>query len=118
MYLVKASHQALGLLNNSSLDPPLDHAFDVLLLVLLRNRDVSATRLQLSLCDLETQHKHTHRFMTNKPVLPTKRLEVSSTPTDLTEHLLVHGEGEVQHVLNVVVLHPLQALVEFLIQVL
>lgn len=34
----------------------------------------------------------------------------------LSEHLLVDGEGEVQHVLDVVVLHPLKALVELLVQ--
>lgn len=39
-------------------------------------------------------------------------------PADLSEDLLVDGEGEVQHVVDVVVLHPLQALVELLIQVL
>lgn len=34
----------------------------------------------------------------------------------LPKDLLVDSEGEVQHVFNVVVLHPLQALVELLIQ--
>lgn len=34
----------------------------------------------------------------------------------LPKDLLVDGEGEVQHVLDVVVLHPLQALVELLVQ--
>ena len=42
------------------------------------------------------------------------RLSVS----DLSEHLLVDGEGELQGVLDVIVLHPLQALVELLVQVL
>lgn len=37
-------------------------------------------------------------------------------PTHLSKDLLIDSEGEVQHVLDVVVLHPLQALVELLIQ--
>lgn len=39
-------------------------------------------------------------------------------PTDLSEDLFVDGEREVQHVFNVVVLHPLQRLVELLVQIL
>ena len=38
------------------------------------------------------------------------------THTHLSKDLLVDSEGEIQHVLDVVVLHPLQALVELLIQ--
>lgn len=34
----------------------------------------------------------------------------------LSKNLLIDGEGEVQHVFDVVVLHPLKALVELLIQ--
>lgn len=36
--------------------------------------------------------------------------------TYLSKHLFVDGEGEVQHVLDVVVLHPLETLVEFFVQ--
>lgn len=34
----------------------------------------------------------------------------------LSKDFLVDSEGQVQHVLNVIILHPLQALVELLIQ--
>lgn len=34
----------------------------------------------------------------------------------LSENLFIDSEGEVQHVFDVVVLHPLEALVELLIQ--
>ena len=40
----------------------------------------------------------------------------TQTHTNLSKDLFVDGEGEVQHVLDVVVLHPLQALVELLVQ--
>ena len=56
-HLVEAAHQALSLLHHPSLDAPLHHALDVLLLVLLTQRDVCSARLQLTLSDL---HTHTH----------------------------------------------------------
>lgn len=51
-HLVEAAHQALRLLHDAALDPPLHHPLDVLLLVLLRDRDVGPSGLQLALCDL------------------------------------------------------------------
>lgn len=52
-YLIKSSDQALRLLGDSSLDTPLHHSLDVLLLVLLRHGDAGPARLQLPLCDLQ-----------------------------------------------------------------
>lgn len=36
----------------------------------------------------------------------------------LSKHLLVHCEGEIQDICDVVIFHPLQALMELFIQVL
>ncbi len=55
-YLIKASHQALRLLDDAALYTPLHHALDVLLLILLWHGDICTARLQLALCDLT----HTH----------------------------------------------------------
>lgn len=52
-YLIEASDQALRLLGHASLDSPLDHSLDVLLLVLLRHGDGGSSWLQLPLCNLE-----------------------------------------------------------------
>lgn len=45
-----------------------------------------------------------------------KKTDILFNHTHLSKDLLIDSEGEVQHVFNVVVLHPLQALVELLIQ--
>lgn len=114
--LVEASDQALRLLHHPPLDPPLHHALDVLLLVLLRDRDVGSTRLQLSLCYLQKKTTHIYKW---KP-WSTQREDLrygERKPTNLSEDLFVDGEREVKHVFNVVVLHPLQRLVELLIQI-
>lgn len=66
LYLVEASDQALRLLHHASLYPPLHHALDVFLLVLLRDGDVGSAWLQLPLCYLQkhTQdNKYTHQTL-------------------------------------------------------
>lgn len=42
--------------------------------------------------------------------------ELSCSLTNLPKDLLIHSKGKVQHVFDVIVLHPLQALVELLVQ--
>lgn len=46
----------------------------------------------------------------------TQEEKTGGVKADLSEDLFVDSEGQVQHVLDVVVLHPLQALMELLIQ--
>jgi len=36
--------------------------------------------------------------------------------SDLSKHFLIDSEGEIQHILNVIVFHPLQTLMKLLIQ--
>lgn len=108
LYLIEASDQALRLLGHSSLDSPLDHSLDVLLLVLLRHGDTGSSWLQLSLCNLKPSHMEPSTF---SKAGPSKELRAN-----LPKDLLVDSEGQVQHVLDVVVLHPLEALMELLIQ--
>ncbi len=112
-YLIKASHQALRLLDDAALYTPLHHALDVLLLILLWHGDICPARLQLALCDLT----HTHVLLWDNAERLC-RLTQTHTHTDLSEHLLVDGEGQVQHVLYVIVLHPLKTLVKLLIKIL
>ena len=42
----------------------------------------------------------------------------TAVKTDLPKDLFVDGEGELQHLRDVVVLHPLQRLMELLVQIL
>lgn len=113
-YLVEASDQTLRLLGHASLDTPLDHSLDVLLLVLLGHWDTRPPGLQLSLCDLHNNRQRTYliSLFENSNKNSTKKYSM----TYLSKHLFVDGEGEVQHVLDVVVLHPLETLVEFFVQ--
>ncbi len=114
-YLIKASHQALRLLDDTALYTPLHHALDVLLLILLWHGDICTARLQLALCDLT--HTHTHTCFCETTLRGCASLHKQSH-TDLSEHLLVDGEGQVQHVLYVIVLHPLKTLMKLLIKIL
>lgn len=113
-YLVEASDQTLRLLGHASLDTPLDHSLDVLLLVLLGHWDTRSPGLQLSLCDLHNNRHRTYliSLFENSNKNSTKKYSM----TYLSKHLFVDGEGEVQHVLDVIVLHPLETLVEFFVQ--
>lgn len=86
-HLVEAAHQRLRLLLHTAFQPPPHHSLQILLLVLLSHRNRLAARLQLALHDAAQQ-------------------------------LLGHAEHQVQRAAgaNVVVAHPLQRLVELVVQ--